>query len=76
LEHHPQCRRVKPPANNASQTIAGDVGGNDGDHAVAGEFVHEQIQELGFIHYNGGLQINTSPLSVALHEYRKRPAPA
>jgi hypothetical protein len=35
-----------------------------------------KFRELGFIHYNGGLQINTSPLSVALHEYRKRPAPA
>jgi CRP/FNR family cyclic AMP-dependent transcriptional regulator len=35
-----------------------------------------KFRELGFIHYNGGLQINTSLLSVALHEYRKRPAPA
>jgi CRP/FNR family cyclic AMP-dependent transcriptional regulator len=33
-----------------------------------------KFRELGFIHYNGGLQINTSLLSVALHEYRKRPA--
>jgi len=35
-----------------------------------------KFRELGFIHYNGGLQFNTSLLSVALHEYRKRPAPA
>jgi CRP-like cAMP-binding protein len=31
-------------------------------------FFMNKFRKLGFIHYNGGLQINTSLLSVVLHE--------
>jgi len=31
-------------------------------------FFMNKFRELGFIHYNGGLQVNSSLLSVVLHE--------
>ncbi|MGA8684127.1 MAG: hypothetical protein WB623_06965, partial [Candidatus Sulfotelmatobacter sp.] len=46
---------------------SGDSGGNDWYNPLTSEFLHEQIQKLGFIHCNGGLQVHSS-LSIALHE--------
>jgi CRP/FNR family cyclic AMP-dependent transcriptional regulator len=48
------------PLRNAS--------GDDRHDTPTGQFCHEQVQEIGFIKYNGGLQINTSLLSAVLHE--------
>jgi hypothetical protein len=33
-----------------------------------GQFFHEQIQEIGFIQYDGEIHVNKSLLSVVLHE--------
>jgi hypothetical protein len=37
-------------------------------NALAGQLLHEPVQETGFIHYNGGLQVHSSLLNVVLHD--------
>jgi CRP/FNR family cyclic AMP-dependent transcriptional regulator len=31
-------------------------------------FFMNKFRKLGFIHYNGGLQVHSSPLNVVLHD--------
>jgi CRP/FNR family cyclic AMP-dependent transcriptional regulator len=37
-------------------------------------FFMNRFRELGFIHYNGGLEVNSSLLNVVLHDSPERPA--
>ncbi len=64
------ARYGRPTAKDASQNNAGDAGGNDWRNALPGQFIHEynKFRKLGFIKYNGGLHVDTSLLSVVLHE--------
>jgi hypothetical protein len=35
----------------------------------ASQLFHEPVQKMGFIHYNGGLQVHSSLLNVVLHDW-------
>ena len=52
----------------ASQNTTRDAGRNDWYHAVTVNFFTNKFRKLGFIKYNGGLQIKTSLLSVVLQD--------
>jgi hypothetical protein len=39
-----------------------------GNHSFTGQLFHEPVQEVSFIHYNGGLQVHSSLLNVVLHD--------
>ena len=51
-----------------SPSIGADSGGNDRDDALRSHFFTNKFRKLGFIRYNGGLHIDSSLLSVVLHE--------
>jgi hypothetical protein len=60
------AKRINP--EGCFPNTARDAGGNDWHHAVTVNIFMNKFRKLGFIKYNGGLQINTSLLSVVLHD--------
>jgi DNA polymerase III delta prime subunit len=44
--------------------------------ALARELLHEQVRKLGLIEYNGGLKVNSSLLSIVLHDWSIATSPA
>lgn len=58
----PEPRKILP---NVSQEMLAEMIGTTRSRV---NFFMNKFRKLGFIHYNGGLQINTSLLSVVLHE--------
>ena len=51
-----------------SLALTGDARGNGRHDALPGELLHEQVPQLGLIEYNGGLKVNSSLLSIVLHD--------
>jgi len=49
-----------PPGTDAPESVSGAAGGNDRHDAVAGEFFMNRFKKMGFIRYNGGLQVHSS----------------
>jgi cAMP-binding proteins - catabolite gene activator and regulatory subunit of cAMP-dependent protein kinases len=56
------------PQGRTPQSIARNAGGDDRHDALRINFFMNKFRKLGFIKYNGGLQINRSLLTVVLHE--------
>ena len=54
--------------HGSSQNPSRDAGGMIGTTRSRVNFFMNKFKKMGFIKYNGGLQINTSLLSVVLHD--------
>jgi hypothetical protein len=52
--------RKRPARGSNSENLSGNAGGNDWHDPFSGEFVHEQVQETGFIEYEGVIKVNKS----------------
>jgi hypothetical protein len=55
-------------ATSAAKNLSRSARRDGRDDALTREFLHEQVQETGFIDYNGGVKVHQALLSVALHD--------
>jgi CRP/FNR family transcriptional regulator, cyclic AMP receptor protein len=57
-------------SRQGKKAIVGILGPADffGEACLAGRFFMNKFRKLGFIHYNDGLEVHSSLLSIVLHE--------